>query len=73
MPWLSILNGLLSLASALASFLHDKQLMDAGAAKAVSASLQEAMNVTKKALAARDAVSDDPDSVQHDKDNRDGK
>ena len=74
MPWLALLNGLLSLASSLASFLRDKQLLDAGRAMAISGSIKKgAMDETAKAIRARDAVRDDADSVRDDPDNRDGR
>jgi len=56
MGWVGVLKLLLSLADQLASFMHDKQLMDAGAAKAVSASLKGALDEIQKATEARDRV-----------------
>lgn len=73
MAWLALLKLLLSIADQLTSYLHDKQLMDAGEAKAVAASLKGALDATARAVAARNAVSDDPNSVSNDPDNRDNR
>jgi len=71
MPWLGILKLFLTLTDNLVSFMHDKQLMDAGEAKAVSGLLKGAMDATQKAMAARNAVRDDAGSITSDPDNRD--
>lgn len=49
----SIIKAILSLASTLAQYAHDKQLMDAGEAKAIIEGLKDVQ--TKMAI-ARDAV-----------------
>ena len=41
MPWFSILSGVLKLASLIAGYLKDQQLMDAGAQREVSKMLKE--------------------------------
>lgn len=71
MAWLALLKLLLSLADQLTGYLHDNQLMDAGEAKAIAASLKGALDATSRAVAARNAVSDDANSVSNDPDNRD--
>lgn len=57
----------LTLASSLVQYAHDKKLMDAGAAKAVLASVEQANEEIARANAARAnansvPVSDDPDN-----------
>lgn len=49
----SIIKAILSLASTLAQYAHDKQLMDAGEAKAIIEGLKD---VQTKMVIARDAV-----------------
>lgn len=73
MTWLAVLKFLLSLADNLTQYLRDKQLMDAGEAKVTSANLKDALDATARAIAARNAVRDDPNSILHDPDNRDTK
>lgn len=71
MIWLGVLKLILTLADKLTGYLHDNQLMDAGEAKVVAASLQGAFDATQRAMAARNAVRDDVNSVRDDPDNRD--
>lgn len=52
MSWLTILGALLKLASRIAEIVRDKQLMDAGEAKAIARSLGEQNARLEKALAA---------------------
>ena len=59
MPWLSILNGLLTLANFAAKVVHDKQLMDAGAAKANLKAIKNAQKKTELAIAAGNAAAND--------------
>lgn len=62
MPWLSILKSLFSLANVVAKIVHDKQLMDAGEAKALIRVSNEGLNKIYKAkLAYRNADLNDPD------------
>lgn len=63
MPWLSILKGLISLASSVAAYMRDKKLMDAGAADAVLKGLQNARKEATLAISAGNVVSGDPGSV----------
>jgi hypothetical protein len=66
---LAILRAVLSLASALMGYVRDRQLMDAGEAKQLSAGLQESLDAISRAKRARQSV--DPDGVPDDPDNRD--
>lgn len=66
-----VLKLFLIIADKLATYLGNKQLMDAGEAKSVSAQLKGAMDATQRAIAARNAVRDDADSVRNDPFNRD--
>lgn len=70
-PWLTILKGLLSLASSIAGYLHDKQLIDAGRSQAIAEGATNALEQVKKAQAARLAVNNSPDSLRADPRNRD--
>ena len=56
MNWLAILRALLGLSSSLATYLQEKQLLDAGEAKAISESLKNAQEATNKARKARNAA-----------------
>lgn len=71
MTWLAALKALLSLASAVASYLAAKRLVDAGEAEAVAKGLREAHDAIARAQAARRAVDHGPDSVRDDLYNRD--
>jgi len=53
MGFVSLLKGLLSLASMLAEYLRDKQLMDAGAAKAALEGIRAADDAIARANEAR--------------------
>lgn len=70
---LGILKALLTLASSLAGYLHDRQLLKAGEYKAIARSNEEAINAIKAAMEARSGVSDDPspDELLNDRGNRD--
>lgn len=61
MTILGLLNALLSLASAVAGYLHDRQLMDAGEAKATLRALKEAQDATIRAKAIAERVRSMPD------------
>jgi len=66
---LTVLKGLLSLADVLAKYLHDKQLLDAGAYKSIAENNADAIKkITAADLARRNPVSmsDDPnDRANH--------
>ena len=49
MTWVNLLNLLLSLASKVADYVNNKQLLEAGEAKAISKSLQKEKERVKKA------------------------
>lgn len=59
MPWLSILQGLVSLTSALAVFVRDKRLMKAGEANFIIGQMGEVNGLLVKARAARRSANDD--------------
>ena len=73
MAWLGLLKLLLSLASSLAGYLRERQLLDAGAAEAVAAGTTEALRRIEVANMARAAVRDTPEDIADDPDNRDRK
>ncbi len=52
MNWLKIILGLVSLVRQVTTYLHDKKMMDAGAALQVSRALVEANKAIDQALAA---------------------
>lgn len=61
----SLIKAILSLASSLAQYAHDKQLMDAGEAKAIIEGLKDVQNkmaIARNAVANVDSlpVDDDP-------------
>lgn len=70
MPWLSILKGLIGVVNAIAKYLSDKQLIDAGEARAVSKSLQETIKTIRRADRAADNIDDSADGVLQDPNNR---
>lgn len=70
---LAILKAVLSLADWLAKIAHDKQLLDAGEAKAISKASQEALNNVKAAQEARANLKHDDTSIMLDRDNRDNR
>lgn len=62
MPWLSILSGLFKLTNVIAKIVADKQLMDAGEAKALLRISNEGQSKIYKAkLAYNDTDLSDPD------------
>lgn len=71
MSWVAVLKALLIVADRVASIIHDKQLLDAGAADEALRSIKGAQDAIGRARAARDAVRDDSDSVRNDPDNID--
>ena len=73
MAWLGLLKLLLSLASSLAGYMRERQLLDAGAAEAVAAGTTEALRRIEVANMARAAVRDTPEDIAADLDNRDRK
>lgn len=54
MGWLSVLRALLSIAGSLTQYLHDKQMLDAGAATAIANGLKESQDAIEQARKARD-------------------
>ena len=59
MTWLAFLNFLLSLANAVAKYVGDKQLMDAGSAATIARNLNASLSILDRAKKARDrAVAD---------------
>lgn len=59
MGWIALLKAVLGFASALAGYLRDKQLIDAGEAKAIVAQLESSLNALDRARKARaNAVAD---------------
>ncbi len=61
---LSVLKGLLTLANALASYLSNKQLLDAGADQEALKHTQEVLKNVKKAKDAVGRVKSDPSLAQ---------
>lgn len=66
-----LLKLFLTLASSVAKYLNDKQLIDAGAGQAVASILEDALEKIGNANAARNSVSNDTNSVRNDTANRD--
>jgi hypothetical protein len=68
MVWVGLLKAVLSIAGSVAAYIKDKQLMDAGAAKAVLAGIQEAEKEVARAEKIRsdyrDAIAADPDKLR---------
>jgi hypothetical protein len=59
MGWIALLKAVLGFASVLAGYLRDKQLIDAGEAKAIVAQLESSLNALDRARKARaSAVAD---------------
>lgn len=73
MTWLSLVLAFVKLANLALGYASDRQLMDAGAAKAIAVNLQGTIDAIDKAMAARRAVQHDVQSIANDPDNRDGK
>ena len=71
MVWLTVLKALLGFASSLAGYLRDKQLLDAGEAKAISIQLESSLDALDRATKARRAAVakfDDANGVPDDED-----
>lgn len=71
MGWVTLLQALLSVARVVAEYLRDKQLMDAGEAKAIVAQLKGSLDAIERANKARaNAVNtfDKSNGVPNDKD-----
>ena len=68
MGLIGLLKGLLSLAGSIAKYLGNKQLMDAGAAKATLAGIRKAEKEVSRAekirKGVRDAIAADPDKLR---------
>jgi len=73
MNLLGFLKLLFTFANKLATYLHERQLLDAGQAKQLSADLMETLNAIQRSKDAKSAVMHDPDSVRSDPDNRDNR
>lgn len=73
MGWLSLLNAVLSLASVLAEYAKQRQLIGAGEAMALNRTLGESLAAIERAMAARRAVKHDADSIMRDPHNRNGR
>jgi hypothetical protein len=69
MPIVTLIKLFLSFASTLAQYAHDKQLMDAGAAKSVLEGIQNANDAVARANDARNSANSVP--VDKDPNNRD--
>lgn len=61
MPWLSLLTGLVQLLGAVAKYLGDKRLMDAGAAEAIAKGQTNVIEDLRRVAAAREVLRN-PDS-----------
>lgn len=71
MTWLQAVSGLIKLINLITGYMRDRQLLEAGEAKAISDSLSVAQSQIHSALAARRAVKHDSGSVRDDSRNRD--
>jgi hypothetical protein len=69
MSFLSILKFVLGVASALAEYAKNKQLIDAGAAQAVLKGVQDADEAISRANAARTGKLQDADTDPNNRDN----
>ena len=69
MTWLAILRGILGVASKLMGYVEDRQLIDAGEAKAARAQLEGAQDAIRRGMRARRA----PDGVLGDRHDRNRK
>ena len=58
MSWLAVLQALLSVADAVAGYLREGQMLEAGAALANAKNLQVAQDAHRRSLAARDVIAD---------------
>lgn len=56
MQWLDVIKALIALVAGIVTFLREEKLIEAGAAQAVAAALEQADNEIKNAKAARDRV-----------------
>lgn len=56
MTWLAVLRLLLGLADTVLGYVREKQLIEAGEAKAIAANLKASIDVMEKARKARDAA-----------------
>jgi hypothetical protein len=68
--WLTVLTSILAIAKSLASFLQERQIIDAATAQATLQGLQDATAAIQRANAARDLVranhARDPSRVMQD-------
>lgn len=63
MSWLSVITGFVKLASALARWAGDRQLIEAGVAKAVAEGTTNTLAMVEKARKVKDALAGDTDYV----------
>lgn len=61
MSWAALIELVLKLVASVASYLGDKQLLDAGKAEAISAGLQATLDNMGKADVAKNELADNPD------------
>lgn len=66
MGWLAVITGLIKLASVVAQWASDRQLIKAGEAQAVAAGNTETLNALAKVQASRVAL-DDPSTGRADR------
>lgn len=59
MDWLGLVLGVVKLLGAFTQWLHDRQMINAGAASQVAAALKEQSDEIDRALKARNAVRND--------------
>lgn len=62
MQWLDVIKALISLVAGIVTFLRERKLIEAGAAQAIAAALEQADNEIKNAKAARARVSAELDA-----------
>ena len=62
MQWLDVIKALIALVAGIVTFLREKKLIEAGAAQAVAAALEQADNEIKNAKAARARIAADLDA-----------
>jgi hypothetical protein len=68
---INLIRLLLSAVDSLIRYARDRQLIEAGEARAALEGANAALDAINRARAARAAVQHDPDSVRDDPDNRD--
>ena len=71
MGWLTLIQGIIHLASAITDYARNRQLISLGEAKTLNIALGESLASVERAIEARRSVKHDPDSILHDPRNRD--